>query len=101
MAIHDDSHNYSLVPRHEKGRRDWFLLSVQALNHGGIPPAPRTISLRLYTCDVKMDIQHYMVGTLTRVSVPNIAYVTRDLDRTLSNALLGLSIPEVILKPEH
>jgi len=41
---------------------------VQELNHGGIPPAPRTISLHLYTCDVKMDIQHYMVCTLTHVS---------------------------------
>ena len=70
---------------------------------GGIPPALRTIDLCLYTLNIKTDTQCYMVCMLAHVSyiVANMACVTRDLDRVLSNALQWLDIPEVILEPEQ
>ena len=42
----------------------WFPLFAPVLNHSGIPPAPRTIDLHLYTHDVKTVTQRYVVHTL-------------------------------------
>ena len=62
--------NTSLVPRPERERRKrtWLPLFVHVLNCGGIPPAPQTINLHLYTCDVETDNRCYVVHTLTHVS---------------------------------
>ena len=60
----------SLVPGPERGRRKrtWLPLFVHVLNCGGIPLAPRTIDLHLYTCDVETDNHCYVVHALTHVS---------------------------------
>jgi len=54
-------------PEIEGGERAWCLLFEHALNCGGIP-ALWTIDLCLYICDVKTDVQPYVVHTLTHVS---------------------------------
>jgi len=80
-----------------------FSLFLPALNRSAIPLAPRTIDLRLYTHDIKINGYSMSHGlyTCTCSIVLNIAYVMRDLDHALSNALQQLVTPEVIPKPEQ
>lgn len=71
-----------------KGLHCFHSLHMRKLNHCGIPPAPWTVILCVYTHDVKMALLD---------PYAHMACIARDLDCGLSNVIQRLGTPEVLL----
>jgi len=92
----------TLIPRPKKGnrKRAWFPLFAQCITaeefHWHHGPSI------YYTRDIQ-NRYSALCGpyTYTCIVVPNMVYVVRDFDHTLSDAFKWVSATELIIKPEE